>query len=81
MSKHWNDEMIELERADNLTGCQSVDAKQSIGGGMERWDLQWEVERLKKVLAERDQEIGMLRFEKMMLKAELNSVRGKRNET
>ena len=70
MTKHWNDEMIELETRDNLTGCQTV--------AMEGWDLRWEIERLEKLVAKRDAEITTLRFDVAMLKAELNSVRGKR---
>jgi uncharacterized protein YjaG (DUF416 family) len=69
MSKHWNDEMIELETCDNLTGCQNV---------REGWDLRWEIERLEKLVAKRDAEITTLRFDVAMLKAELNSVRGKK---
>ena len=65
MSKHWNDEMIELETRDNLTGGQNV---------REGWDLRWEIERLEKLVAKRDAEIGSLRFDVAMLKAELNSV-------
>ena len=70
MTKHWNDEMIELETRDNLTGGQTV--------AREAWDLRWEVERLEKLVAKRDAEITALRFDNAMLKAELNSVRGKR---
>lgn len=70
MSRHWNDEMIELETRDNLTGGQTV--------VMEGWDLRWEIERLEKLVAKRDAEIGSLRFDVAMLKAELNSVRGKK---
>ena len=74
MSKHWNDEVIELERqyVDNLTGGQVV--------AMERWDLQWEINRLQKIIERRDAEIGSLRFDLVMLKAELNAIRGRRNE-
>ena len=76
MSKHWNDEVIELERkyADNLTGSQSV----ASGVSREGWDLRWEVERLEKLVAKRDSEIGSLRFEVAMLKAELNAIRGRK---
>ena len=72
MTKHWNDEVIELERryADNLTNGQTV--------AREAWDLRWEVERLEKLVAKRDAEITALRFDNAMLKAELNSVRGKK---
>lgn len=72
MTKHWNDEMIELERryADNLTNGQTV--------AREAWDLRWEVERLQKVVVKREAEITALRFDNAMLKAELNSVRGKK---
>ena len=80
MTKHWNDEVIELERryADNLTGCQSVDARQS-SVAREAWDLRWEVERLEKLVAKRDAEITALRFDNAMLKAELNSIKEKKN--
>jgi predicted kinase len=71
MSKHWNDEMIELEKRDNLTSGQTV-------VGMEGWDLRWEIERLQKIVAKRESEITALRFDNAMLKAELNSIRGKR---
>lgn len=66
----WNDELMELEARNNLTNGQTVES----GVSREGWDLRWEVERLKKALAERDQEIGMLRFEKMMLKSKLNAM-------
>ena len=55
---------------DNLTDGQTV--------AREAWDLRWEVERLEKLVAKRDAEITALRFDNAMLKAELNSVRGKR---
>jgi hypothetical protein len=71
MSKHWNDEMIELEKRDNLTSGQTV-------VGMEGWDLRWEIERLQKIVVKRESEITALRFDNAMLKAELNSIRGKR---
>lgn len=85
MSKLWeNHKLAELEKRfelkgkyDNLTGCQSVDARQS-SVAMEGWDLRWEIERLEKLVAKRDAEITTLRFDVAMLKAELNSVRGKR---
>jgi len=72
VSKHWNDEMIELERryADNLTNCQTV--------AMEGWDMRWEVERLQKIIIKRESEITALRFDNAMLKAELNATRGKK---
>lgn len=70
MSKHWNDELMELESRDSLTDSQVV---------MERWDREWEIERLEKLIAEKDKQIGALRFDVAILKAELNSVRGKRN--
>lgn len=75
MSKHWNDELMELESRDNLTRCQNV------GSGMsrERWDMEWEIERLEKLVAEKDKQIGALRFDVAILKAELNSVRGRKN--
>lgn len=78
MSKLWeNHKLAELEKRfelegkyDNLTGGQTV--------AMEGWDLRWEIERLEKLVAKRDAEITTLRFDVAMLKAELNSVRGKR---
>ena len=78
MSKLWeNHKLAELEKRfelegkyDNLTGGQTV--------VMEGWDLRWEIERLEKLVAKRDAEITTLRFDVAMLKAELNSVRGKR---
>lgn len=73
MSKHWNDVLMNLEKysRDNLTNCQTV--------GMERWDMEWEIERLEKLVAEKDKQIGALRFDVAILKAELNSVRGRKN--
>ena len=61
MTKHWNDEVIDLERryADNLTDGQTV--------AREAWDLRWEVERLEKLVAKRDAEITALRFDNAML--------------
>lgn len=82
MSKHWNDELMVLEAKvvedgpvmwptpDSLTDCQFV--------GMERWDMQWEIERLQKIVANKDKEIGSLRFDVAILKAELNAVRGRK---
>ena len=78
MSKLWeNHKLAELEKRfelegkyDNLTGGQTV--------AREAWDLRWEIERLEKLVAKRDAEITTLRFDVAMLKAELNSVRGKR---
>lgn len=72
MSKHWNDVLMNLEKysRDNLTNCQNV--------GMERWDMRWEIERLEKLVAEKDKQIGSLRFDVAILKAELNSVRGRK---
>ena len=76
MSKHWNDEVIELERqyVDNLTGSQSV----ASGVSREGWDLRWEVERLQKAVDQKDEQIGRLRYEVAMLKAELNATRGRK---
>ena len=45
MTKHWNDEMIELETRDNLTIGQTV--------AMEGWDLRWEIERPMSLIVER----------------------------
>lgn len=71
MSKHWNDEMMELESRDNLTDGQFV-------GGMERWDLKWDIDRLERLVKAKDKEIGALRFDVAMLKAELNATRGRK---
>ena len=68
----WNDGMIKWEKRDTLTSGQFV-------GGMERWDLQWDIDRLERLVEAKDKEIGALRFDVAMLKAELNSIRGKRN--
>jgi uncharacterized protein YjaG (DUF416 family) len=67
--------LTRLEREmDNMTLSQDVGS----GVRMERWDFQWEIERLEKLVAKRDAEIGALRFDVAMLKAELNSIRGRK---
>lgn len=71
MTKHWNDELMELEARDNLTDGQNV--------VMEGWDLRWEIDRLGKMLESKDKEIGSLRFDIAVLKAELNAMRGGQN--
>lgn len=71
MTKHWNDELMELEARDNLTDGQNV--------VMEGWDLRWEIDRLGKMLESKDKEIGSLRFDIAVLKAELNAIRGGQN--
>ena len=79
--KHWNDEFMELEARripqDKLTSGQNV------GGNRERWDIQWEVERLANQVKFMEKDIESLRFElaqeqyaKAMLIAELNATRG-----
>lgn len=68
----WNEELMELEKRDNLTGGQDV---------LEPWDTRWEIERLQKIIANKDAEIGALRFDRAMLKAEVNALRGFKNET
>ena len=74
---------------DNLTDGQTVGAMDALidaanpyifNPKREGWDLRWEVERLEKLVAKRDAEIGSLRFDLVMLKAELNAIRGRRNE-
>lgn len=74
MTKHWNDEMMELEakvqERDNLTISQRV--------AMEGWDLRWEISRLQTLLKLRDAEITALKYDKATLIAELNSVRGRK---
>lgn len=70
MSKHWNDELMELEKRDNLTLRQTV--------AMEGWDLRWEIKRLNLMPKAKEAEIVMLRYDRAMLKAELNSVRGRK---
>ena len=83
MNKHWNDELMELEARripqDNLTRSQDV------GGSRERWDIQWEVERLANQVKFMEKDIESLRFElakeqyaKAMLIAELNAIRGRK---
>jgi len=67
----WNDELMRLEARDNLTSGQVV--------ASEGWDLRWEIDRLGKMLESRDKEIGSLRFDIVVLKAELNAARGGRN--
>lgn len=68
----WNDEVIALEKqyADNLTSGQTVVS--------EGWDLRWEIDRLGKMLESKDKEIGSLRFDISVLKAELNATRGQK---
>jgi hypothetical protein len=80
MNKDWNDELMELESKDKLTSGQDV-------GGMEGWDLRWEVERLANQVKFMEKDIESLRFElakeqyaKAMLIAELNAIRGKRKD-
>ena len=68
----WNEELMELEKRDSLTGGQVV---------LEPWDTRWEIERLQKIIANKDAEIGALRFDRAMLKAEVNALRGFKNET
>ena len=68
--KHWNEELMELEKRDNLTRGQDV---------LEPWDTRWEIERLQKIIANKDAEIGALRFDRAMLKAEVNALRGFKN--
>ena len=68
----WNDELMELEKRDNLTSGQDV---------LEPWDTRWEIERLQKIIANKDAEIGALRFDRAMLKAEVNALRGFKDET
>ena len=68
----WNEELMELEKRDNLTSGQDV---------LEPWDTRWEIERLQKIIANKDAEIGALRFDRAMLKAEVNALRGFKNET
>ena len=72
---------------DNLTDGQTVGAMDALidaanpyifNPKREGWDLRWEIERLEKLVAKRDAEITTLRFDVAMLKAELNSVRGKK---
>ena len=75
----WNEELMELEKRDNLTGCQSVGAERC--DVLEPWDTRWEIERLQKIIANKDAEIGALRFDRAMLKAEVNALRGFKNET
>ena len=83
MNKHWNDELMELEARripqDNLTRSQDV------GVSRERWDIQWEVERLVNQVKFMEKDIESLRFElakeqyaKAMLIAELNAIRGRK---
>lgn len=67
----WNDEMIKWEKRDMLTSGQHV--------AMEGWDLRWEIDRLGKMLESKDKEIGSLRFDIAVLKAELNAMRGGQN--
>jgi len=67
MTKHWNDELMELEARDNLW-----------------WEIDWsekvrEIKRLEKMLESKDKEIGSLRFDIAVLKAELNAARGGQN--
>lgn len=97
MSKDWNDEVAEYDEGklravvneqhklivqlltkDNLTSSQDV------GGNRERWDIQWEVERLANQVKFMEKDIESLRFElakeqyaKAMLIAELNAIKGK----
>ena len=68
----WNEELMELEKRDNLTICQDV---------LEPWDTRWEIERLQKIIANKDAEIGALRFDRAMLKAEVNALRGFKDAT
>ena len=64
-------ELCEQEKYNNLTNCQTV--------ASEGWDLRWEIDRLGKMLESRDKEIGSLRFDIAVLKAELNATRGRQN--
>jgi hypothetical protein len=64
--------------ADNLTIESDCPKNYIFKPTMERWDYEWEIERLEKMLAIKDKEIGALRFDIAILKAELNSVRGRK---
>lgn len=77
-----------MEYCDNLTDGQNVGAVDALINAAnpyifnpkrEGWDLRWEIDRLGKMLESKDKEIGSLRFDIAVLKAELNAIRGGQN--